>query len=1382
MTETTRDAPARNTMLGPSLRVVLPYVLFAIVWILLSDSLLYRWATSADLLRLVEVIKTLVFIYLTAFMLYWLLRREFRERQRAETALRQNRDLLQAVLDHLPVGVWITNARGQIVHANPASSDIWGLPAEAAQPPLDTLQGWWGATGDPVEMEEWTRPIPQQPETTRSLQIQRFDNDLRDLVHTCVALFGEQQEVVGTIVVLQDVTAYRQAVKRSEQAEAQYRLMFQSNPVPMFVCDEATRAILAANDMSLGQYGYTREELAALSMADLLAPSPDIVLIGTEAPWPDPDRYRPGIYRHRRKDGAWLYVDVVAHPVDFDGRSAIVAQVQDVTDRIASETALRASERRYRSLFETMREGFALYEVIHDAAGHPVDYKCLEVNEAFEVLTRQPRYDLVGRTTRELSPQPQPDRLEIFSRVAATGESARYAFGHERSGRYFEVAVFCPGDNQFAVIYTDVTERRNAENEQRRLYQLAHDRAQELQTLLDLIPVGIAVLQQPSGNFMSLNPAAVNMMGFDPFLSQYPRQTTDEPVPGGPELWHAGRRLTLAETPLENVLRTNQPVSGAEYDMVLADGQLLNILEYAAPLRDERGQVRGAVAVFIDITALKQAEAELISSQQRYRDLAEFLPQTLFETDARGMVTYANRAGQALFGYEADDLQHGVEAIGRVDPSQMPAARAGMLRLLQDGQPINGAEFVLHRKDGTAFPALLYLSPASGGTVRGLIIDITDRKQAEAERARLQADYQVLFDAHPLPMWLYDRDTWRLLAVNQAAIDHYGYTRDEFLQMLILDIQPQEEIEPLLKSLGSVPPPTPEQVGITRHGDNWHHRLKDGRLIDVEITAHTQTFAGHAAELVLAVNITERRQAERALLDSERRFRALIENSSDGIALLDAQGQITYASPSSPHILGYDAGELVGHALVEVLHPDDRERLKHMLARLLISVGATATEQYRLRHRDGSWRWIEGTTTNLLAEPAVGALVTNYRDITDRKSAEASLRESEERYRRLAENAPDIIFRYRVVDPAGFEYISPASGSILGYAPFDIYQATAHEVNHMITEADLQSMATQFAGEWGQMHQTVQAVRRDGQRIWLDLRAVPVRDDGRLVAVEGIASDISDRTRGEQALNDANEQLAAALLDAHHLADETQAADRLKTEFLRTTSHELRTPLTTILAAMGQLEGKRGEIADERRKYVGQMRASARNLLNIVNDLLTGAQLEAGREMVALENLSPEPVMNTVVALTSPSAVAKNLRLELDLPAESLPQLRADAGRFQQILENLLTNALKFTERGRITLRARPAGDDVRFEVEDTGIGVPIDQQSRLFQPFVQLHGGTNHKYAGTGLGLSIARRLAEMMHGSLELYSAGENQGSTLTLRLPCAPADAPTPAPSEG
>ncbi|MGH2522308.1 MAG: sensor histidine kinase, partial [Anaerolineales bacterium] len=249
-----------------------------------------------------------------------------------------------------------------------------------------------------------------------------------------------------------------------------------------------------------------------------------------------------------------------------------------------------------------------------------------------------------------------------------------------------------------------------------------------------------------------------------------------------------------------------------------------------------------------------------------------------------------------------------------------------------------------------------------------------------------------------------------------------------------------------------------------------------------------------------------------------------------------------------------------------------------------------------------------------------------------------------------------------------------------------------------------------------------------------------------------------------------NAQLLERLELARQIAEE---ANQLKSEFLANTSHELRTPLTAILGALSIIMDGLCDTPDEEREFLKIAQLSSQSLLSIVNAVLDVAKIEAGKMEVLAEALDVAPVFEDVYSLTRVQADDKKLRLELLPPQATIP-VYADPDKLRQILLNLVGNAIKFTERGSVTVHAQPdlESSQMIIEVRDTGIGIPLEKQGKLFQPFVQADGSMTRKHGGTGLGLSISRRLAEMMAGTLTLHSAGEEQGCVFTLALPLADA----------
>ncbi len=398
----------------------------------------------------------------------------------------------------------------------------------------------------------------------------------------------------------------------------------------------------------------------------------------------------------------------------------------------------------------------------------------------------------------------------------------------------------------------------------------------------------------------------------------------------------------------------------------------------------------------------------------------------------------------------------------------------------------------------------------------------------------------------------------------------------------------------------------------------------------------------------------------------------------------------------------------------------------------------------------------------------------------EKRQAEAALKESEERLRRLADNAQDIIYSYRVRPTRGFEYVNPAVTAITGYTPEQLYADP--NLGFKISHEDDHSLLQQWlTGEELTQPCVLRWFNKNGAIIWTEHSNVAIHDEvGNLIAIEGIARNITKRKHAE-------DQAAVALCNAQsyerleqlvkerteELEQEkllSEAANRAKSEFLANMSHELRTPLTSILGfSEVLLEKIFGPLNEKQQQYIACMYSSGEHLLALINDILDLSKIEVGKEEIFLEILQIEDVCQACISLIQERVNSRDLELVLAISPESATCI-ADKRRLKQILFNLLSNAVKFTETGSVTLKVNKTESTIMFSVIDTGIGISKADQADLFQPFHQVDSSLARKYQGTGLGLALARNLARLHGGDITLESE-LGRGSCFTLCLPAHP-----------
>jgi diguanylate cyclase (GGDEF)-like protein/PAS domain S-box-containing protein len=446
--------------------------------------------------------------------------------------------------------------------------------------------------------------------------------------------------------------------------------------------------------------------------------------------------------------------------------------------------------------------------------------------------------------------------------------------------------------------------------------------------------------------------------------------------------------LARASNSLTSVVASPGAHPPTELRIRHADGGYRYLEMIGSNLLDDPA-VHGIVHNTRDVTVRREMEAALRESEARFRGLAEHTPVGVYQLTPEGRVVYLNPAAVAML--EADELAAGQQVLFErfFTAESLSTTRDAHNRLARGAAFHHEVEAV--GRHGSPKHLLLSCAPIvdAKGDIQSLVgtmMDITERRRAEDALRTNEEKFRLLFASNPHPMWVYDLDSLQFLEVNHAAEANYGYTRAEFLRMRITDIRPEEDTERLLAA-------TLKRAAPLIQAGQWRHRTNDGRTIDVEITSHSIRFESRDAVLVVALDITERVRVTRELAESEERFRSLVQHASDLITVILADTTVIYQSPSVEGILGFEAPELIGRKLSEIMHPDDAGHLLAFLSQAATRPATAATLEARLRHHDGTWRTFEIVGSDHTADPAVGGFVLNTRDISERKALERQLRD-----------------------------------------------------------------------------------------------------------------------------------------------------------------------------------------------------------------------------------------------------------------------------------------------------------------------------------------------------------------------------------------------------
>ncbi|HZS10070.1 MAG TPA: PAS domain S-box protein [Blastocatellia bacterium] len=804
---------------------------------------------------------------------------------------------------------------------------------------------------------------------------------------------------------------------------------------------------------------------------------------------------------------------------------------------------------------------------------------------------------------------------------------------------------------------------------------------------------------------------------------------------------------------------------------------------------EQREQMEESLAVAEkarrEAVAARQAMEEMVAkvrrTEERFRTFTELEGIAIHES---GEILDANPVLAEMFRYDPLEILR-LATLSLVAPESRDLLQAHLRG--GDDKPY---ETIGLRKDGTTFPIEICTraTPYRGHRASVISIrDISGRYDAMRKLRESEERYRDLFELSPLPMAVVDHETEGFLAVNQAAIHHYGYTREEFLRMTIRELYRPEDVPGVVERFRR------PRTGLNTFG---HSRqvIRDGSPIDVEITTHDISWAGKPARLVLANDVTERMRAEQELRDSEARYRHIFEISPVPMWVYDLETKAFLAvNQAATRHYGYSRQEFLSMTASDIRPPEDVARFMEVSAK-----------DPRGIKNSGVWRHVkkDGTVMQVVInshELTFGgrpARMVVASDITARKRVEQALRSYAERLRILREidqailaaESPEAIAnavlpklqRLIPFDRASVTTFEEESEAVLIAlvtslrtdfnvgARFRMTPARTEELrrSRMVAVDDVNELAAPSLGQ--------ETIRKEGLRTYVN---VPIIWQRKLIASINLGAIKACAFTPEQLdiAADVADLLAVAFQQANLYAAERKAraeaemADRLKDDFLATVSHELRTPLNAIVGWNHLLSTRKLAPEIAQRGYE-TIERNAKAQSRLINDLLDVSRIISGRLRLNVRMLEMTPLVETTIDAVRPAAEAKTIAIETSFdPAAGL--VSGDPDRLQQVLWNLLQNAIKFTPAGgrvRVSLEGR--GHHLHLVVSDTGKGISPEFLPCVFERFRQGDSSATRVYGGLGLGLSIVRHLVELQGGTVRAESPGEGLGATFTVSLPLA------------
>ncbi|PLS82597.1 MAG: hypothetical protein CYG60_24115 [Actinobacteria bacterium] len=990
-----------------------------------------------------------------------------------------------------------------------------------------------------------------------------------------------------------------------------------------------------------------------------------------------------------------------------------------------------------RTLGDQIAEGLLVY----DAGTRRV----LEHNEALQVMLGYDAEEMLGLRLDDFAARDGED-LDSHLRLLLAGMDhpiMEYRY-RRKDGSIIEVeasarVVDHDGRKAICGIVRDVTERRRGEREE-------EAKQERLRLAMEAAGMGMWDWDLRTGEVVRS------------FLPERLFGLAPNGLLGGPEA--VLKRIHPEDRELARAAMSRSLEGGEDYEVeyrvVWPDGSIHWIAAHGTVLRDDEGRAVRMVGVARDTTERRRAEekvrrlaeslearvaertSELEAARARLEAVLRQMPSGVVIAEApSGKVVLSNERAEQIRGRPLPsyfgDLKPGDYESRRSDGSLYTPGEFPLVRTIRTGEEVHDEEMVLTRGDGKRVTVRVNSSPVrdrGGRMVAGAAVfyDVTEQKRAEEALRESEERFRATFEQAAVGIAHVGVDG-RWLRVNQKLCDIVGYKQGELLEHTFQHITHPEDLDADLEQVGRL-----LDGKIDTYSMEKRYVRRDGSTVWVDLTVSlVREQSGEPAYLIAVVeDIDERKSVERALRESEERFRLIAENANDLIAMTDLEGRYTYVSPSHEAILGYSAEALLGTSPLELVHSDDVAGLSDWKD--------TAQIRFRARKADGSWIWMDGSsyTVTWRGEPHVVGIV---RDVTERKRAEEEIRRlNESLERRVRERTAQLEEKGATLntilngltegvlatDVEGrVVFANPAARRMLNLGTDDLPNKTPDPWRDFKLPEALSRCARHREG--GEAR-----IASGETMLQVHLEYLPEFDGGN-GGVLVVMQDLSEGRRLE-----ANQQ-----------------------RFLVNAAHEFKTPITTILGAAELLLTEDEDDPDTRRLFLGHIHSEGQRLHRFSDTMLRLARVGSD-----LGEFDPQEVHLGGMLKSSAEPMKPLLErsgLELCVEGDEAGWVRADPRWLEQALMVVLSNAVKHSARGgRVWLRAR-AGT---VTVEDEGEGIPEVDLPYVFERFYRGRRVAG-KDGGAGLGLAICKELVERMGGSISLQSE-EGVGTKVTIELP--------------
>lgn len=1131
-----------------------------------------------------------------------------------------------------------------------------------------------------------------------------------------------------TIAIVRDITERKHTEAALRESEARFRLLFEISADGISIVDVETKAFIYTNPAVCRMLGYTEKELKSMSIADI-HPKQDL-------PWIIRELESLALGQKsltlevpcQRKDGRIIDTEITAKIAEIDGRVCSVGIHRDITEKKIAENKLRRSEELLKEAQLVGHIGSWELDIVNNIGSLSDEmYKLFNLNRPIDVTIET----FLG------APVPEDNKMvrEIVKKSLEAGKGVDFDFRtmtstgeirwiHERGT--IEVDDKGKSKRVFGTCQ-DITERKlfelklqESEANLTSAMKIAKLSTWEYNFALDQFTF-------PDQSFLLFNTTAEHEGGYT-MSSEHFAQKYIHPDDRG-----------LIEMEIRKAFETPDPdyTSQMEYRVVYAPDEIGYFTANIRIKKDADNRTIKALGVNQDITERKRMEEILI----RINKAVESSGEAICMSDPQGYHFYHNKAFSEIFEYTVEEIQ---AAGGGTAVYENKDVGREVFDIIMGGGTWNG-EVEMVSKSGRQFTALLRADAIRDetGIIVGLVgihTDMTERKKVLKTLKENEQKFMTL--AEQSPNLIFINCQGRIVYVNKKGIDAMGYSKEEFYSedfdffKLIADEYKELTKQDLSK----------QSQGIKVEPHDYVFITKTGERLDVVLSIEPIDYDGVMANMGTAMDITERKRAEAVLSESEGRTRALLDANPDMIFRVNREGIFLDYKADITELYVQNETSIIGKKNRDITPPEFAD-LMDMYIKQTLDSGELQQFEYQMPTQKRGLRDYEAR----MVASGKDEVIAVVRDVTDRKKAEESIKESEEKYRLLAESSPEMIY---FIDTKGYvtyvnkvaaeQFHAPAQ-KLIGKHLTDIFPPDLAQQN-LAHIQDVIATKSTFQNE-------VEIVFPTGSS-WVDARLSPVIDEKNdVIGVLGLSYDITERKRAEKEIHLKNEQLLK--LNAE------------KDKFFSIIAHDLKSPFSSIMGfseiLIKQVTEKNYQSVE---RYSSIIYESSQRAVDLLTNLMEWSRSQTGRMEFNPEYFEMVKLINEVTLLFAGTASQKSITITENLPPNA--PVYADKNMMSTVLRNLISNAIKFTYKGgAIVVSTENKQGAQIIAVRDNGVGIPKSRIEKLFRIDENISTLGTEKEKGTGLGMVLCKEFVEK-HGGKIWVESEEGKGSVFYFTIP--------------